>query len=221
MTTSPPEKVEHVQRSDEWFAARMGKVTASRVADIIATIRSGAYSASRKNYAAELITERLTGVSNEFFINDAIQWGMDQEDNAKRAYEKRTAFNTNGLKVVDVGFIDHPTIAMSGASPDGFVGEDGLIEIKCPMTATHIETLLKDEYNDKYKTQMQWQMACTGKKWCDFVSFDPRLPEDMQLFIERVNRDETVIRNLESEVATFLAEVEETAASLVNKFRKD
>lgn len=209
---------EHVQRSDEWFAARMGKVTASRVADVVATIRNGNYAASRKNYAAELITEILTRKNAEFFINDAIQWGMDQEEAAKRAYEKRVAFNTNGVKVVDVGFIDHPTVAMSGASPDGFVGEDGLIEIKCPMTATHIETLLNEEINERYITQMQWQMACTGKKWCDFVSFDPRLPEEMQLMIKRVPRDDVVIRNLESEVATFIEEVNKTADQLRAKF---
>lgn len=204
------------QRTPEWFQQRLGKVTASRVADIIATIRNGNYAASRKNYAAELVTERLTGKNTEFFINDAIQWGMDQEALAKEVYTRRT-----GTTVIETGFEDHPTIEMAGASPDGLLSEDGLIEIKCPMPATHQDTLLNEEINDKYKIQMQWQMACTGRQWCDFVSFDPRLPEEMQLFIKRVDRDETVIRNLEEEVLTFLSEVAETVDSLENKFKRN
>lgn len=201
------------QRTPEWFQQRLGKVTASRVADIIATIRNGNYAASRKNYAAELVTERLTGKNTEFFINEAIQWGMDQEEAAKEAYTKRTT-----VPVVETGFVGHPTIVMAGASPDGLLGEEGLIEIKCPMPATHQDTLLNETINDKYVTQMQWQMACTGKQWCDFVSFDPRLPENMQLFIKTVRRDDTVIRNLESEVVAFLAEVDETVKALKEKF---
>lgn len=194
---------------------RRGKVTASRIADILATIRNGNWAAARKNYAAQLVTERLTGKDPEPFTNEAIQWGIDQEVPAREAYSKRT-----GNAVTEVGFVDHPVIEMAGASPDGLVGEDGLIEIKCPTTATHIETLLNGEIKDQYKLQMLWQMACTGRKWCDFVSFDPRLPEDMQLFIERVHRDDKVVRDVERDVQEFLNEVSATVDALQNKFRK-
>lgn len=161
------------------------------------------------------MTERLTGKDPEPFTNEAIQWGIDQEVHACQAYSKRT-----GNAVTEVGFVDHPVIEFSGASPDGLVGEDGLIEIKCPTTATHIETLLKGEINDRYKLQMLWQMACTGRKWCDFVSFDPRLPEDMQLFIQRVHRDDKAVAHVEREVREFLEEVATTVNDL-EEFRKN
>ena len=190
------------QRTDEWFAARLGKVTASKVSDVIAKTRSG-YSASRENYAAQLVVERLTQKQGESFTNAAMEWGTTQEPFARAAYEIK-----RGVTVEEVGFIDHPTIPMSGASPDGLVGEDGLVEIKCPNTATHIDTILTREVPAKYIAQMQWQMACTGRQWCDFVSFDPRMPEHLQLFIARVNRVEVFIKELEDEVRKFLREVD-------------
>lgn len=198
-----------IQGSPEWFAARLGRVTASRVADVVARTKSG-YGASRANYMAQLIAERLTGTVAESFTNAAMQWGTQTEPDARAAYEFRT-----DRDVAEVGFVNHPAIEMSGASPDGLIGDDGLLEIKCPNTATHIDTLLSNgTVPGKYVIQMQWQMACTGRKWCDFVSFDPRMPESMKLLILRVARDDARIAELESEVGAFLNEVNNTVARL-------
>jgi putative phage-type endonuclease len=196
------------QRSAEWMRIRLGKATASRVSDIIARTKSG-YSASRANYAAQLVCERLTGVQAETYTNAAMQWGCDNEDAAREAYEFAQAVTAE-----QVGFVDHPMVSMAGASPDGLVGDDGLIEIKCPNTATHIETLLTGSIADKYIVQMQWQLGCTNRKWCDFVSYDPRLSEEKRLFVKRVHRDDARIAELEAEVGKFLAEVEDTIARL-------
>lgn len=197
-----------IQGSPEWHALRLGKVTASRVSDVIAKTKSGP-AASRTNYAAQLVAERLTGVPAETFSNAAMQWGNDKEPMARSLYE----FRTEAL-IEEVGFIDHPTIPMTGASPDGQVDADGLVEIKCPMTATHIDTFVSGTVPTKYLTQMLWQMACTGRAWCDFVSYDPRLPEAMRLFVRRVPRDDARIAELEAEVRVFLAEVDQTIADL-------
>ena len=188
------------QRTEEWFAARLGKVTASRVADVLAKIKSGE-SASRKNYKMELVVQRLTNKVGESFTNAAMEWGTEQEPFARMAYEAHT-----GTFVKEEGFVDHPTIEGFGCSPDGIVGE-GLIEIKCPNTANHIETVLENKAPSKYIPQMQAQMVCTGAKWCDFVSFDPRLPEDLQLLVVRVERDQEYIDSMEVEVKQFLSEV--------------
>jgi putative phage-type endonuclease len=188
------------QRTEEWFAARLGKVTASRVADVLAKIKSGE-SASRKNYKMELVVQRLTNKVGESFTNAAMEWGTEQEPFARMAYEAHT-----GTFVKEEGFVDHPTIEGFGCSPDGIVG-DGLIEIKCPNTANHIETVLENKAPSKYIPQMQCQMAVTGAKWCDFVSFDPRVPEDLQLFVVRVERDQEYIDSMEVEVKQFLSEV--------------
>lgn len=190
-----------MQGTAEWFAERCGRVTASRVADVTAKTKTG-WSASRANYAAQLIAERLTGVAAESYSNAAMQWGIETEPQAKAAYSF-----LSGNPVVDVGFVAHPSIAMSGASPDGLVGEDGLLEIKCPNTATHLDALLGAEIDGKYIKQMHWQMACTGRAWCDFVSFDPRLPVNLQCKIIRVNRDDELISSLEVDVAAFLEEI--------------
>ena len=190
------------QRTQEWFSARLAKVTASRVADVVAKTKTG-YSASRANYMAELICERLTGMQGASYSNSAMAWGIETEPMARAAYEGAV-----GSLVIETGFVPHANIEMSGASPDGLVGDDGLVEIKCPMTATHIETLLGQSVPAKYVTQMQWQMACTGRKWCDFVSFDPRMPENMQIFVKRVERDELLIASLETEVIQFLKELD-------------
>lgn len=193
---------EHIiQGSAEWHAIRLGRVTASRVADVVAKTKSGP-AASRANYMAELIAERLTGEPAEKFTNAAMQWGTEKEPDARAAYEFRT-----DATVTEIGFVLHPKIDASGASPDGLVGDDGLIEIKAPNTATHLETLIGQEIAAKYITQMQWQMACTGRKWCDFISYDPRLPESMRLFIKRVPRDDNLIHDLESAIAGFLLEM--------------
>jgi putative phage-type endonuclease len=195
------------QRTDAWYQARLAKVTASRVADVIAKTKSG-YSASRENYMADLIVERLTGQKASSFSNAHMEWGTEQEPHARAAYSAVT-----GELVEEVGFIDHPRIANAGASPDGLVG-DGLVEIKCPATATHLDTLLAGTVPSKYIAQMQWQMACTERKWCDFVSFDPRLPDHLRLFVKRVQRDDEYIKMLEGEVTLFLSELEEKLTKL-------
>ncbi len=195
------------QRSPEWFAERCGRVTASRVADVIAKTKSGP-SASRSNYMAQLIAERLTGTVEPSFTNAAMQWGTDAEPLARAAYE--FAYN---VRVDEIGFVPHKSL-FAGASPDGLIGLDGLVEIKCPNTATHLETLLGASVPGKYVTQMQWQMACTDRKWCDFMSFDPRLPPDLQSHVVRVHRDAATIAELESEVRTFLAEIDAKIAQL-------
>lgn len=197
------------QGTPEWFAQRLGKVTASRVADIIAKTKTGV-AASRGNYLAQLVAERLTGQAADSFKSGAMQHGTETEPMARMAYETET-----GQMVTEVAMIQHPKIEMAGASPDGLVGEDGLVEIKCPNTSTHIATLMADKAPSGYMAQMQWQMACTGRAWVDFVSFDPRMPEDMQLFIKRVPRDEKLIAEYEAEVIKFLAEVQETVDKLI------
>lgn len=197
------------QGTPEWFAQRLGKVTASRIADIIAKTKTGV-SASRANYLAQLVAERLTGQAADTFKSGAMKHGTETEPLARMAYEAET-----GNLVTEVAMIQHPKIEMSGASPDGLVDEDGLVEIKCPNTATHINTLIGGKVPSQYISQMQWQMACTGRKWCDFVSFDPRMPTNMQLFIQRVERDESLIKEYESEIVQFLKEVDETVKKLI------
>ena len=196
------------QLSEEWFAARLGKLTASRVSDALARTKTG-WGAGRANYAAELVAERLTGVRADRYVNDAMRFGTENEALARAAY----SFYADA-DVCLIGFFDHPDIPMSGASPDGLVLDDGLVEIKVPNTATHIDTLLRDVIPSQYVQQMQWQMACTGRQWCDFTSFDPRLPENMRLFVKRLERDDKLIRELECEVAIFLDEVAATVERL-------
>jgi putative phage-type endonuclease len=198
------------QRTDDWYTARLGKVTASRVADVVAKTKTGV-SASRGNYMAQLIVERLTGKPTESFNSSAMQWGTDTEPLARAAYEMAT-----DMMVDEVGFVEHRSISMCGASPDGLVGEDGLIEIKCPNTATHIETLINNTIDNRYVLQMQWQMACTDRIWCDFVSFDPRMPEALQLKIIRVEFNEMLVADLENQVAEFLNQVQEKIEILNN-----
>lgn len=190
------------QQSAEWFAARLGKVTASRVADLMAKTKTG-YSSSRANYMAELICERLTGEQAERYTNAEMQRGTELEPQARSAYSF-----LHDIAVTETGFENHPSIASFGASPDGLIGDVGLVEIKCPHTATHIDYLLSQAVPGKYITQMQAQMACTGRAWCDFASFDPRLPEHLQLFVKRVNRDNAFIAEMEREIGLFLTELD-------------
>lgn len=190
------------QGSAEWHAARLGKVTASRVADATDVLKSGKPSAKRETYLGEIIAERLAGVAAERFQNNLMRWGTEQEPQARSLYE--FMFN---VEVALIGFVDHPALPMAGASPDGLVGSDGLIEIKCPSTSTHVDTLLAQEIPAEHVKQMLWQMACTGRQWCDFVSYDPRLPPEMALFVKRLPRDAEAIAALETEIAAFLSEV--------------
>ena len=190
------------QGTEAWLQLRLGKVTASRVADIMAKTKTGA-SASRGNYLIELALQRVTGNIEPMYTNDAMAWGTATEPQARVDYEVKT-----GNFVDQIAFVEHPTIEWFGCSPDGLVGNDGLIEIKCPNSATHWATIKDKKPPNKYVIQMQTQMACTNRQWCDFVSFDPRMHERSQLFICRVERDQTMIDEIESEVMKFLSEVE-------------
>jgi putative phage-type endonuclease len=201
------------QRSPEWYAIRCGKVTASRIADLMAKTKTG-WSTSRKNYAAELVAERLTGEPAPQYQNAAMAYGTECEPEARAAY----SFQAN-VDVDEVGFILHPTILSAGASPDGLVGSVGLVEIKCPNTATHIEQLLRPDFvANQYLLQMQFQLSCTDRQWCDYVSYDRRLPEPMRLSIVRVQRDDKLITEIEAAVRTFLAEVGDTVSALRRRY---
>jgi putative phage-type endonuclease len=196
------------QGSAEWLASRSGKVTASRIADVMAKIKTGK-AASRRDYESQIVAEILTGKPQESgFTNDAMQWGTATEPAARTAYEA-----ISGTLVDTVGLVLHPAIDRAAASPDGLAG-DGLLEIKCPKTATHLQYLLAGTVPTQYQPQMLWQMACTERAWCDFVSFDPRLPEDLQLLIVRFERDDKRIAEIETEVRLFLSDVDETIEKL-------
>jgi putative phage-type endonuclease len=196
------------QRTPAWHAARLGKVTASRLPDLVARTKTG-WSASRGTYMAQLLVERLTGEPTAIPPSPAMRWGTLQERRALAAYSFRTDRDP-----LPTGFWDHPVIPGSGASPDGLVGLEGLVEVKCPNTSTHLETLAAGEIPAKYLPQMHWQMACTGRTWCDFVSFDPRLPEPLRLFVRRLERDADAILELEGQVETFLGELGEKVQAL-------
>jgi putative phage-type endonuclease len=196
------------QRSEEWFQARLGKVTASRVADVLAKIKSGE-SASRRNYKIQLVSERLTGERQESYINQAMQDGIDREVFARDRYIQQFG------EVEEVGFVKHPTLE-AGASPDGMVGDDGILEIKCPMGSTHTETLMTQDVPSRYIPQIQFQLLVTGRKWCDFVSYNPMFPEHLQVFVKRVEADPVYQKELESEVKQFLSEVD----NVINKLKE-
>lgn len=191
------------QRTDEWFQARLGKVTASKISDVMTKIKNG-YAASRQNYMTQLICERLTEKPTESYSNAAMQRGTELEPEARRCYELE-----NLCKVSEVGFIPHPTIENAGASPDGLVNDDGLIEIKCPNTWTHLEFIQSLKPKREYILQMQWQMICTGRKWCDFVSYDDRLPDNLSFKCVRIYYDENIAHEIELEVIQFLQELDE------------
>lgn len=206
------------QLTEEWQKERVGKVTASRMSDVLAVLKSGGEAALRKNYRAELVAERKTKRKTEKFQSKEMLWGIEKEPEAKAAF----SFDTN-IDIEDVGFINHPTIPMAGASPDGFTSDGGLIEVKCPNTATHIDYILKDRVPIEYQPQMAWQMACTGRPFCWFVSYDPRLipepesdEEDLSLFYKRFDRDEKLIKETSIEVIKFLSEVDAD----INKLKK-
>lgn len=200
-----------IQGSDQWFEARLGKVTASRIADLMAKTKTG-WGASRKNYEAQIIAERLTGQREETFKSAAMERGNEVEAEARSAYEF-----FHDVTIDEVGFVDHPEIGMSGASPDGLIGDKGLVEIKCPNTATHLTTILGGSIKGVYLKQIQWQMACTGAQWCDFVSYDPRMPEHLQMHVERVQRDPELIQSIEDHVKDFLSEIDAKIEQLTPK----
>jgi len=195
---------EIIQGSEEWLQMRAGKVTASRISDVMARDRSGKnWGKTRDTYMGELIAEILSGVPSEGFSNATMARGNEIEPDARNAY----AF-LRDANVTEVAFVDHPTIEKAGASPDGLVDDDGLVEFKCPNTSTHIDTIIKKKIAGNYIKQMQWQMACTERLWCDFVSYDPRLPPQYRFYVQRVPRDDAAISELESGVREFLADIE-------------
>jgi predicted phage-related endonuclease len=203
----------HEQGSIEWKKERLGKLTASRFADAIAKTRNG-WGASRDNYMAELVVERLTGAPYIGFKSQAMVRGTEMEPTARLAYELLT-----GNDVEQTGFIHHPNIPMSGASADGLVGNDGMIEIKCPETKTHIETLITGTISRRHILQCQWNMACRPeRRWVDFVSFDDRMPEPMSIFIKRIPRDTQEIKDLEVLAEDFLKELETQVEALRKKY---
>lgn len=191
------------QRTPEWFANRLGHLTASRIKDAIDTLKNGGESEKRKTYRLELVAERLTGLPTEFYETAAMRFGTENEPFARSAYEAH-----RGAFVVETGFVKHPSLEWAGASPDGLIHHDGLLEIKCPNTTTHVRWLLDGVVPDQHKPQMLWQMACTDRSWCDFVSYDPRMPEELQLFVVRFEPEESAIKEIEEKAQDFLLTVD-------------
>ena len=194
----------HDQRSPEWVRARIGHLTASRMPAAMAFTKAGKETEERRKLKIDIVAERMTGLAQEYFVSAAMKWGVEQEPFARQEYEMRT-----GELVGDVGFVAHPEIEYLGASPDGLVGADGLVEIKCPTSNTHIAYLLERLVPDQYKPQMIVQMMCTGRRWCDFVSFDPRMPEQRQLMIVRYVPTTDEMAKCETVAREFLREVDQ------------
>lgn len=194
--------IDFPQGSHEWLAARSGLVTASRISDVIAKIKTGE-AAARRDYRTQLVAEILTGrPQDDGYMSDEMRWGTEQEPFARAAYEVHSS-----VLVDQVGLVMHPRIDRAAASPDGIAGR-GVLEIKCPKTATHLQYLLDRRAPSKYVPQMMWQLACTELDYAHFVSFDPRLPQKMQLLVVRVPRDDSLIASIEAEVQAFLSEVD-------------
>ncbi len=202
------------QRTDEWKALRCGKLTASRMADVLDFNKNGKESAARKNYRTELVCETLTGIpSPSPYVTQEMKWGQEQEIFAREAYNLR-----HGVEVELIGFATHERIGRLGASPDGLVGQFGTVEIKCPTTAQHLAWLRYGAH--EYKPQMLVAMACTGRRWCDFVSFDSRVPPALQLYTKRFIWDAAAIAELERKAEQFLGEVDAEVAELSQRGRK-
>jgi putative phage-type endonuclease len=210
MKKYPPNYLTFEQRTPEWLAARTGSVTASRVADVVSKLKNGKVSASRATYMMELLAEVVTGSAAEHFVSIPMMYGIENEPLARSMYELK-----RGVEVERIGYVKHASIPRSGASPDGLVGDHGLVEIKVPNTTTHLGYFIEGVVPEEYKPQMMWQMACTGREWCDFVSYDPRIHEDLGLFIIRFERDEKAIGEMECEVEKFIEELNAMAAKLL------
>ncbi|WP_156851524.1 lambda exonuclease family protein [Bartonella refiksaydamii] len=203
------------QRTAEWFQARLGKVTASNVYNVLSKTAKGLPTSKYEDYKMKLMTERLTGEISQSYTTAAMQWGIEHEENALREYE--FIYDTN---VTKCGFIQHPKIEMAGASPDGLIGEDGLIEVKCPRSVNHMRFCISDEIKPEYHAQMQFQMACTGRKWCDFVSYDSRFAGEsfnLRMKVKRVHRDEKQIEQINKAVEAFLAEIDQDMKQILTK----
>jgi predicted phage-related endonuclease len=204
-----------IQGSPEWLAARCGSLGASQVADALARTKTG-WGASRANAKARLITERLTGKPTESFVTSAMMRGTELEPVARAMY----SFHS-GHDVTEIGIVLHPVIQGTHCSPDGLIGGNGMVEIKCCGAARHIEILTGDKPEDRYIKQCLWQLACTGREWVDLAYFNPDLPDAMQLHVTRIDRDDAVITEMEDQVAAFLAEVAATMNDLTTRYMKE
>ncbi|WP_273718099.1 MULTISPECIES: lambda exonuclease family protein [Bartonella] len=194
------------QRTAQWFQARLGKVTASNIYNVISKTAKGTPTSKYEDYKIKLITERLISEASPYYETEDMRWGIEHEEDALREYA--FIYDTD---VTQCGFIQHPTIKMAGASPDGLIDKDGLIEIKCPRSTTHMRFFINNEIKPEYLAQMQFQMACTERKWCDFISYDPRFAGDsshLRMKIKRIHRDEKQIEQINQAVENFLAEIE-------------
>lgn len=200
------------QGSVEWLLARRGCLSASRIADAMAVLKTGKPSEKRQKLMLELLAERLTGTLTEHYVTASMQWGIDHEQEARAAFEA-----VSGTLVEQVGFILHPTINGFGASPDGVVDDNTLIEIKCPNTATHIQWLIDDVVPEQHKPQMLAQMSCCNKSACVFVSYDPRLPENIRLFIKVFRPTLVEMEEVEKAAIKFVAELEELETKLLER----
>lgn len=209
MSTHPGNFLDVIQGSREWFEARCGTITASRTGDVVAIKVNGEAKVERDHYRAELVAERLTRQPYPRFVSQDMRWGLEQEPFARAAYEL-----DRGVLVETAGFVLHPDIAGFGCSPDGLIGDDGLLQIKCPATATHLKWLLAGAIPEEHCPQMLSEMSCTGRIWCDFMSFDPRMPEHLQKFIIRFHRDEDLIRKQNRVIVHFRQEIESVLARL-------
>jgi len=209
MTSSEPVEL---QRTDQWLMDRLGLITASKVKDLVGKTKTGAYLATRDNYKWQLVRERITGVPIEFRASAAMQWGIDQEEDAREFYQARY-----DVEVAQVGFIKHPSIECAGASPDGLVGEEGLIEIKCMESVNHLRTIYSRRAPEEHVDQCQFQMAVTGRQWCDLTLYDPRMPDELQLKRFRLKRDQDRITFLETEILLFNIEIEDIVSKLLEQ----
>jgi len=193
-----------LQGTDEWLAARRGNVTGSRIKDVLANGRGGGESLTRKKYIYQIALERVTGITPDSYKSDAMERGNILEPDAVAVYEWQT-----GNVSDEVGFVYHPTIDRYGASPDRLIGDDGVIEVKSVMPHTHIDWMKAGVVPSEHKKQMQSEMDVTGRKWCDFVSYCPELPIEIQLFVVRLDRDEDFIKEMHEKIAIFLKEVDD------------
>lgn len=191
------------QGSAEWLALRLGKVTASKMADVLSKGRGTAQSKTAETYMFELLAEKLTGKSKPFFENDAMRWGTETEPQARSMYSVKNDF----VSVEEVAFVEHNEFI--GISPDGLIGDDGLLEIKCPNTTTQLRRALSDNYSKDYNTQIQCQLWVTEREWCDFVSFDPRLECEAGYLQQRVYRDDEFIEDMKIKTYTFVEKLNE------------
>jgi putative phage-type endonuclease len=199
------------QGSEEWLSLRLGKITASRVKDVLTKGRGTSQSKTAESYMMELIAEILTGNSKPFFENDAMRWGTETEPQARAMY----AVNNDFVDIKEVAFVEHNE--QVGISPDGLIGDDGLLEIKCPNTTTQLKRALSDDYSADYKAQIQMQLWVTEREWCDFVSFDPRLDCDAGYLQQRVYRDEEYIEEMKTKVYAFVEKMNELINILTTK----